>query len=312
MEDASAATQRGPVIPLAYTNGSNGAAPSGAAGVQAAPGPGALGKPSITGNLGAPGGAPKPLKLKMPSGPIPGLNGQLPGPAQGPKPAQLKVKQLKRPGGPLNLGPPPAAGVPGGPAHVPKKFKLGTMGAPKLKLKTTGTLNLAGAAIHHPVPQPLGTAQLPPRMPGMGVPGPKKRGRKRKDDPESLANRQARLVDEVTYKIASPPPRQHSLRQSTSHATLGGPMGEPGRVTATPLGPLGLDFIEPMPPGGGPGLMEGVPYIPEDFPLPDFPLTPPTKEELARLLAKVGEKDTHGLFHKPVTEEVVSYFKKDS
>ena len=314
VEDASTAAQRGPTMPPAYTNGSNGATGSHAAAVQPVSRPISLGKASISGNVVAPGGPSKVLKLKTSSGPIPGLSAPRPGAGQGPKSAPLKLKQMKRPGGPLNLAAPPPAAGPGNFGPPPKKIKLGNMGAPKLKLKTTGTLNLTGAAIPS-IHLGLGITQLPPRPPAGPPPisGPKRRGRKRKDDPESLANRQARMVDEVTYKIASPPPRQHSLRQSVSHSTLG--EGGP-HVGEGILGPLGLDFIPPLPPSGAGGggdvtmmsPMEMLPYVPEELPVPDFPVSPPTKEELNQLIAKVWEKDLNGLFHTPVTDEVVSSY----
>jgi Bromodomain len=192
---------------------------------------------------------------------------------------------------------------------------------PPIKLKTTGTLNLAGAPIHHPhapAPphhhhqHPLGSAHIHRRLPGE-IPGPKKRGRKPKSDPDSLYQRQARMVDEVTYNIASPPPRAHSLRQSASQLTFDEDGVRPGAAPFIPgmgmtidgmgLGGGGLPGED-----GGPAAATAVapvarePYIPEPYPHPNFPATPPTKEELSRLLAKIKEKDTIHIFHDPVTD----------
>ncbi|KAL4539597.1 hypothetical protein Ndes2437B_g02039 [Nannochloris sp. 'desiccata'] len=284
-------------------------------------------RPMIGANPTAPGGPPKLLKLKMPSGQMPNLTGPITMRPPGPKPASHKPKLKKRPHGSMQ----PNAGfhgvAPGGPsggfsAPKPKKFKLGGTMGPPIKLKTTGTLNLAGAPIHHPHPhpprphshQPLGSAHLPPRHPG-GIPGPKKRGRKPKTDPDSLFQRQARMVDEVTYNIASPPPRAHSLRQSASQLTFDEDGVRPG---ASPLNDgMGLPFAagDPMALGGGLPREDGgpaaaaaataaprEPYVPEPYPTPNFPATPPTKEELSRLLSKIKEKDTIHIFHEPVTD----------
>jgi hypothetical protein len=123
------------------------------------------------------------------------------------------------------------------------------------------------------------------------------------------------MIDEVTYNIASPPPRAHSLRQSASQITFDEDGVRPG-ASAFNAG-IGMPFGEPMALGGGlPGEDGGPaaaaaaaaaaaprePYVPEPYPTPNFPATPPTKEELSRLLFKIKEKDTIHIFHEPVTD----------
>jgi hypothetical protein len=327
--DAAPSGQPGPsgAAPQPPTN--NGAQPGGAGQPQPKIKLEGASRPMIGANPTAPGGPPKVLKLKMPTGQMPNFTGPITMRPPGPKPASQKPK-LKRPHG--NSMQHPGAGflgAPSGPsggfgAPKPKKFKLGGTMGPPIKLKTTGTLNLAGAPIHHPHAhqqhphqrqqhQPLGSAHLPPRQPGTFPSGPKKRGRKPKSDPDSLYQRQARMIDEVTYKIASPPPRQHSLRQSVSQLTF----DEDGiglRPGAPPFIP-GMPFGDPSATGGGgllgedAGLAAGAgaaeprePYIPEPHPTPNFPATPPTRDELSRLLSRIKEKDTIHIFHHPVTD----------
>jgi len=320
--DAAPSGQPGPSGAPSQPSTDNGA-PSNAAGQPAPPIKleGAS-RPVIGANPTAPGGPPKLLKLKMPSGKMPNLTGPVTMRPPGPKPASQKQKIKKRPHGSMQ----PNAGLqkpaPGGPsggfsAPKPKKLKLGGAMGPPIKLKTTGTLNLAGAPIQHPhaqpPQQPLGSAHLPPRPPG--VPGPKKRGRKPKSDPDSLFQRQARIIDEVTYNIASPPPRAHSVRQSASQLTFDEDGIRPGASPLTagmgmPLGTgdgMAVAGGLPKEDGGSAAAAEAAaapqePYVPEPYPTPNFPATPPTREELSRLLAKIKEKDTIHIFHEPVTD----------
>jgi hypothetical protein len=119
------------------------------------------------------------------------------------------------------------------------------------------------------------------------------------------------MIDEVKFNIASPPPRAHSLRQSASQLTFDEDGVRPGMPPFSPG--MGMSLGNAAALGGGlPGEDAGLaaaadatprePYIPEPYPTPNFPATPPTREELSRLLSRIKEKDTIHLFHQPVTD----------
>ena len=258
--------------------------------------------------------SPKSKKTATPAGSFQSMPGQPSMHPSGTTLSSSKGKQLKRSAGAMMpVG--SAAGTPSAGGTAPKKLKL--VGSIPLTLKTTGTLKVAGASLSFPhataplavggaaaaaaassaVGSPLSSSMLPggAPLPPPGPPGPKKRGRKPKSDPDSAANKAARfeMMDEVVFNIPAPPPRETAKRkvvtQEEQQQQQQMQMQSPGAEgPETPL--------------------EVGEYIPPDFPEPRFPLTGPTKEELLKLIARVREKDTKHLFHKPVTEAEVSIY----
>lgn len=249
--------------------------------------------------------APKPvkLKLKMPSSVVPM-------PSSAPGPAHIKTK---RPASELDSA--PGASAPGA---AQKKVKLGQFApiSSKFKLKPMKGLPSGQAAAPASNGQTALLLPKPGYFPpaGLGSPGSKKRGRRPKGvdmGPTMSAGRQARRQsgDDVNYRIQAPPPRTFSLRQSASQTTFGA-TGVPSPIS---VGPLDAGVVS-----GSVTLQEqeadlipapGPPPIPPMLGPRVFPERPPSKEELARLLARIHERDSIGLFHKPVTEEVApGYF----